>query len=109
MYVPLVIGDFLRRAATVYPERTAVIDEPATPGSLGSITYAELDAQARGMAAALGEMGVGIGERVAIVSPNAARFMVSFFGVSGYGRVLVPINYRLGPDEISYIVEHSGA
>jgi len=109
MYVPLVIGDFLRRAATVYPERIAVIDEPDTPGSMGSVTYAELDAQARGMAAALGKMGVGIGERVAIVSPNAARFMVSFFGVSGYGRVLVPINYRLGPDEISYIVEHSGA
>ena len=109
MYVPLVIGDFLNRAATVYPERIAVIDEPATPGSLGSIRYAELDARARGMAAALGEIGVGIGERVAIVSPNAARFMVSFFGVSGYGRVLVPINYRLGPDEIRYIVEHSGA
>ena len=32
-----------------------------------------------------------------------------FFGVSGYGRVLVPINYRLNAEEVSYIVEHSGA
>lgn len=109
MYVPLAIGDFLERATTVYPDRVAVIDEPGTPGSLGAISYRELQERARGMAVTLGEMGVGIGDRVAIVSPNASRFMISFFGVSAYGRVLVPINYRLGPDEIRYIVDHSGA
>ena len=35
--------------------------------------------------------------------------MISYFGVSGYGRVLVPVNYRLSADEVSYIVEHSGS
>jgi len=40
---------------------------------------------------------------------NAARLMVSLFGVSGYGRVCVPINFRLNREEISYIVEHCGA
>lgn len=109
MHVPLTVADFLQRAATVYPERPAVIDEPRTPGSLGTITYRELAARARGMAVALDELGVGFGERVAIVSPNAARFAVSYFGVSGYGRVLVPINYRLGSEEIRYVVEHSGS
>ena len=109
MYVPLTIGDFLERAATVYADRIAVIDEPGTPGSMGAMTYGELDARARGMAATLGDIGIEIGERVAIVSPNAARFLVSFFGVSAYGRVLVPINYRLRTEEIRYIVEHSGA
>ena len=109
MHVPLTVGDFIERAATVYPERAAVVDEPGTPGSLGTISYRELGDRARGMAAALDELGVGFGERVAIVSPNAARFAVSFYGVSGYGRVLVPINYRLGAEEIRYIVEHSGA
>ncbi len=49
------------------------------------------------------------GERVAIVSPNSARFLTSYFGVSGYGRILVPINFRLTAEEIAYIVEHSGA
>ena len=109
MQVPLTIDDFLARAVTVYPHRTAVIDEPNTTGSLGSITYQELDARARGMALTLEEMGVSQGERVAIVSPNAARFLIAFFGVSGHGRILVPVNYRLNAEEIQYIVDHSGS
>jgi acyl-CoA synthetase (AMP-forming)/AMP-acid ligase II len=52
---------------------------------------------------------VGEGERVAIVSPNAARFLVALFGVSAWGRVLVPINFRLNAEEIAYILDHSGA
>src|SRR5260221_3723975 len=109
MKVPLPIGDFLRRGAAVYADRPAVLDEPGTPGSLGTLSYRQLASRARGMALALDELGVSHGERVAIVSPNAARFQIAFFGVSGYGRVLVPINYRLNADEIGYIVEHSGA
>ena len=61
------------------------------------------------MALALDAMGVGHGERVAIVSPNSARFLISYFGVSGFGRVLVPVNFRLNADEVGYIVDHSGA
>jgi acyl-CoA synthetase (AMP-forming)/AMP-acid ligase II len=108
MKVPLTIGDYLSRGAAVYGERTAVFDEPGTPGSLGALTYRELERRARGMALALDGMGVDHGERVAIVSPNAARFLISYFGVSAYGRILVPINYRLNADEIGYIVDHSG-
>ncbi len=109
MKVPLTVGDYLRRGAAVYGDRTAVFDEPGTPGSFGSLTYRELDSRVRGMALALDEMGVAHGERVAIVSPNAARFLISFFGVSGYGRVLVPVNFRLNADEIGYILGHSGS
>ena len=109
MRVPLSVGDFLSRGADVYAGRDAIVDEPTVPGSFGVVTYRELEARARGMAIAFDAMGVGHGERVAIVSPNAARFQIAFFGVSGYGRVLVPINYRLNSEEIRYIVEHSGA
>jgi fatty-acyl-CoA synthase len=108
MKVPLTIGDYLNRGAAVYGPRTAVFDEPGTAGSLGAVTYRELESRARGMALALDAMGVAHGERVAIVSPNAARFLISYFGVSAYGRILVPINYRLNADEIGYIVDHSG-
>ena len=47
------------------------------------------------------------GERVAIVSPNASRFLISLFGVSAFGRALVPVNFRLNAEEIRYIFEHS--
>ncbi|MDQ1690350.1 MAG: hypothetical protein QOD87_458, partial [Pseudonocardiales bacterium] len=39
----------------------------------------------------------------------SARLLVSFFGVPAWGRILVPINFRLSAAEISYIVSHSGA
>jgi fatty-acyl-CoA synthase len=109
MRVALTVGDFIERGATVFGHRTAVVDEPGTTGSLGRVTYSELRQRAWGMAGVLESMGVGIGDRVAIVSPNAARFLISFYGVSAFGRVLVPVNFRLNSSEISYIVEHSGA
>src|SRR5215469_10078440 len=109
MKVPLTIDDFLRRGALVYGDRPALIDEPGTAGSLGTFTYRSVERRARGVAIALDRMGVAVGERVAVVSPNAARFGILFFGVSGFGRILVPINYRLNADEVSYVVEHSCA
>jgi fatty-acyl-CoA synthase len=109
MRVALTVADFLNRAALVYGQRTAAFDEPDVAGSLGDLTYTELEARARGMALAFDAMGIDHGERVAIVSPNSGRFLTSYFGVSAYGRVLVPINFRLTAEEIAYVVEHSGA
>ena len=110
MIVPFSVSDFIDRAVTVYGERTGVIDEPDQPApSLGEMTYAELGSRARRMAARLDQLGVGVGERVAVVSHNSARLLAAFFGVAGYGRILVPVNFRLRPDEVRYIVEHSGA
>ncbi|WP_059013658.1 AMP-binding protein [Streptomyces specialis] len=110
MFVPFSVRDFLHRAVTVYGERTGVVDEPAQPAeSWGDLTYGRLGELAAAQAAGLDALGVGPGERVAVVSPNSARLLTSFFGVAGYGRVLVPVNFRLKPDEIAYIVEHSGA
>ncbi|MFC9433975.1 AMP-binding protein [Nocardia sp. NPDC057030] len=110
MQFPLTVNDFLDRAVTVYPERVAIVDEPDQPAtSWGELTYAQLNDRARAQAAGLDQLGVPVGARVAVVSQNSARLLSCFFGVSGWGRVLVPINFRLGTDEIAYIVEHSGA
>ena len=110
MIVPLTLKDFLDRAEVVYGDRVAVVDEPNPPGGgLGRFTYAQFGQMARSLAVTLDDMGVGQNERVAIVSPNAARFLVSLFGVSGYGRILVPVNFRLNAEEIRYILEHSGS
>ncbi len=110
MRVPLTVRDHIDRAELVYGDRIAFVDEPDQPAqSWGSVTYREMAARARSMAVALDQMGVGHGERVAVVSHNSARLLTAFFGVSAYGRILVPINFRLNREEIAYIVEHSGA
>nr|WP_279671595.1 AMP-binding protein [Flexivirga meconopsidis] len=100
------------RAETAYPDRVAVVDEPNQPApgfGGGELTYRELAKRARAQAAGLDAMGVPVGGRVAVVSQNSARLLTSFYGVSGWGRVLVPVNFRLSVPEVQYIVEHSGA
>ena len=110
MIVPFSAADFLDRALAVYAERIGIVDEPDQPApSLGDLTYARVGELARAQAAKLDELGIGFGDRVAYVSHNSARLFTAFFGVTGYGRVLVPINFRLSADEVAYIVEHSGA
>src|SRR3989442_14815825 len=78
-------------------------------GGLGRFAYAWFAAMARSLGAALDDLGVAENDRVAIVSPNAARFLASLFGVSVFGRTLVPVNFRLNAEEIRYIIEHSGS
>ena len=110
MIVPLTVRDFIDRAERVYGARTGIIDEPTQPAApLQGLTYSRVAEMARAQAAGLDALGIGMGERVAIVSQNAARLLISFFGVCGHGRVLVPINFRLAAAEVAYIVEHSGA
>ncbi len=113
MFVPFSVTDFIDRAVQVYGERVGAIDEPDQPapplGDDGRLTYAAMGDLARRQAAKLDELGLEAGDRVAIVSHNSSRLLTSFFGVAGWGRVLVPINFRLRPDEVKYIVEASGA
>ena len=102
MRVPLTVNDFMERAELVYGDRIGLIDEPDQPAaSWGSGTWREIAARARAQAAGLDGLGVATGERIAIVSHNSARLFTALFGVSGSGRVLVPINFRLSADEIS--------
>ncbi|WP_245634430.1 AMP-binding protein [Janibacter corallicola] len=106
----MTVNDFIDRAAMVYGERTAFVDEPDQPATpLEDVTYARMRQLARAQAAHLDSLGIEVGDRVAVVSHNSARLLTSFFGVAGSGRVLVPINFRLAPEEVKFIVEHSGA
>jgi acyl-CoA synthetase (AMP-forming)/AMP-acid ligase II len=110
MKVPLTLRDHLDRAVAVYPDRVSLVDEPDQPATpMPDITYRRWGELANAQGAALDALGVPFGARVAMVSHNAARLAVSFFGVSGNGRIFVPINFRLSRDEVAYIVEHCGA
>jgi fatty-acyl-CoA synthase len=115
MRVPLTVRDFIDRAELVYGERIGLVDEPdggeagERGGSWGAITYRELARRVRAFAAGLDALGLRPGDRVAIVSPNAARFVAALYGTCISGRIFVPINFRLHAHEVEYIVEHSGA
>ncbi len=109
MKVPLTSADFLTRAEAVYGARIGVVDEPTGPDSLGEMTYTVLAGRVRALQAGLDALGVGVGERIAIVSPNSARMLELLYGVPASGRILVPINFRLRSEEVEYIVDHSGS
>ena len=102
MRVPLLVNDFLRRAAKLYPDKTAVVDGDRR------FTYRELQARVQRLANALRSLGVGKGDRVCILSPNSHFFLESFYGTSLIGAILVPLNYRLTAADHEYILNHAG-
>jgi fatty-acyl-CoA synthase len=93
----------------VNADRLGAVDEPGVPGSLGRLSYRELLSRCDGMVQALDAMGVGKGERVAIISPNAVKMLITLYAVTGSGRVLVPINFRLSAREAQFIVDDAEA
>lgn len=110
MEIPLTVADHLQRSELVYGDRIAIVDEPdQVAAPLPDLTYGRMAELARAMAAGLDGLGLDLGARVAIVSQNAARMLVFLFGTSAFGRIGVPINFRLNAEEVQYIVEHSGA
>ena len=110
MEIPLTVADHLARAELVYGDRIGVVDEPdQTAPPMPDLTYRQFAEAARGLAAGLDGLGLDHGARVAMVSQNAARMLVFLFGTSAFGRVGVPVNFRLNADEVQYIVDHSGA
>ena len=102
MEVPLLINDFLRRAAKLYPTKTAIVDGP------DRFTYRQFQERVNQHAHALLKLGIRKGDRVCILSPNSHYFMESFFSTSQIGAILVPLNYRLVAADHEYIINHAG-
>ena len=95
--------DFARRARKLYGEREAVVD-----GDL-RLTYAQFFDRCDRWSAILQKLGVAQGDRVAYIAPNTHAQLESFYAVPQIGAVLVPVNYRLTPDDFAYLINHSGA
>jgi fatty-acyl-CoA synthase len=103
MNIPLTPLRFLRYAEQQYPGRTAVVC------SQDRFTYAELGQRVGRLAGALRQLGVKPGDRVAFLSTNCHRLLEAYYGVLEAGAVLLPLNIRLSPSELSYILNDSGA
>ncbi len=103
METPLTPLEFMRRARRLYPSREALVD-----GAL-RWTYDAFGERCDRWSSALQALGVRQGDRVAYLAPNTHALLTSFYAVPQLGAVLVPINYRLIPEEFCYLIEHSGA
>jgi len=103
MEVALTPLEFARRTRALYPDREAVVD-----GAL-RLTYQQFFDRCDRCSSALQALGVKAGDRVAYIAPNTHAQLESFYAVPQIGAVLVPINYRLSPEEFAYIIVHSGA
>ena len=99
----LSLAAVLAEPAWRQPDKTAVIQ------GAERLSYAELWAEARGQAAAIRELGVQPGDRVALMSPNVFDFPRSYYAILAAGAVVVPVHMLLTPEEISFILRDSGA
>ncbi|HEY8978736.1 MAG TPA: AMP-binding protein [Streptomyces sp.] len=110
MRVPMTVADFLDRAELGFARGPGIVDEPDQPAPpVAADTYGGLAERVRAWQAGFDRLGVGEGERVAVVSHNSARLLELLFAVPMSGRICVPVNFRLKQEEIAYVVEQSGA
>jgi fatty-acyl-CoA synthase len=73
------------------------------------LTYRQLDSRASAIAAALHELGVEPGDRIALDLPNWPEFVISMFAAAKLGAVIVPLNPRYTVPELQYMLRHSEA
>ncbi|CAJ2377130.1 MAG: acyl-CoA synthetase [Gammaproteobacteria bacterium] len=102
-YAALTPLGFLERAASVYPDRPAVID-----GGIEN-TWSETARRCRQLASALARKGIGKNDTVSVLAPNSRAAYEAHFGVPMAGAVLNAINTRLDAKTIAFILEHGEA
>ena len=95
--------EFARRARRLYAGKEAVVDGDKR------FTYAQFLDRCDRWSASLQKLGVAQGDRVAYIAPNTHTHLEGYYAVPQIGAVLVPINYRLLPEDFDYIINHCGA
>src|SRR5271155_4432519 len=102
MNVPLTPVRFLRYAEQQYPRKTAVVCGEHR------FTYAEFADRVAHLAGAVRAAGVKPGDRIAFLSLNCHRLLEAYYGVLEAGAVLLPLNFRLAPHELAFILNDAG-
>jgi fatty-acyl-CoA synthase len=103
MNVPLTPIRFLRYAEQQHPRSTAIVCGKER------FTYAQFAERVSRLAGALRKAGVQPGDRVAFLSANCHRLLEAYYGVIEAGAVLLPLNIRLAPQELTYVLNDAGA
>lgn len=73
------------------------------------LTYSELGAAAARLAGGLAGLGIAPGDRVALLLPNSAEFVIALIGIIRLGAIAVPLNIREGPSELAFVLADCGA
>jgi fatty-acyl-CoA synthase len=103
MFVPLSVLDFRDRAVAFFGDKIGVIDGDR------QFTYREFGERTHRLANALRVLGVAPGDRVSFITYNTHHLLEAYYGVLEAGAVLNPINIRLAPGEIAYILDHAAS
>lgn len=102
-FVALTPVQFLERAATVHPDRVAIIYGDK------QVRYGEFYSRSKQLASALRRRGIKYGEAVSVMLNNTPEHLECLHGVPMCGAVLNPLNYRLDPRNIAFCLRHAGA
>ena len=105
MDYPLTLDRIVERANRLFPHkrvRTRRLD-----GSLHDYTYADLYRRSRKLASALAGLGIEPGDRIGTFAWNHYQHLEMYFGIPGAGAVCHPLNVRLFPGQLAYIVNHA--
>ncbi|NNL67224.1 MAG: AMP-binding protein, partial [Myxococcales bacterium] len=97
------LGTILQASASARP------DHPAIRFGAATVSYAELDRAARGVAAGIRERGIAPGSQIAIMVPNVPEFTIAYYGILYAGCAVVPLNVLLSAPEVAYHLEDSQA
>ncbi len=95
------LRETLRKASQFFPEKEAIV----CGGKRW--TYRQFHERINRLSWGLQSLGIGKEDRVAILHPNCHTFLEAYYGIAQIGAISVPINIRLSPGEIAYILEDS--
>ena len=97
----MIIPEIRAKAVTLYGKKAALVC-----GDL-RLTYQDFDRRVNALCNLLRELEIQKDEKVAILHPNCHYFMEAYYAVAQLGAVSVPINYRLSPTDIAFILNDS--
>ena len=97
----ITLSGVFRRAVRVYGNRTAVVSPDQ------SLTYAELGARASQVGNALSALGIGHGDRIAVLAENRPEYVETYIAAASLGVTVVALNTRLHPGELAYCVQQA--
>jgi len=99
----MLIWNQLKTRAAAQPDKRALVCGETT------LTYAQFTEQVENVARAWMQKGLKPGDRIALHMRNSIELATCYYACFAAGFVAVPVNTRLTPEEIAYVLEHSGA